>query len=79
MKTDDGTPLTDEEEKAVRSLRRLAKKWPETLGLFSWSGSLCIVRLDEGVNGRYGMPDAITPNVIGDRLPIVNDGGDPDA
>lgn len=38
---------TPEEDKAIRSLQRLAKRWPESLMLLSWSGSLCVVALDE--------------------------------
>ena len=32
--------LTTEEAKAINSLRRLAKKWPQSLRLFSCSGTL---------------------------------------
>jgi len=55
--------LTKEEQKAIASLERLAKKWPKSLQLFSWSGSLEIIK-DEAV--------------VGSISGIPNDGGDPD-
>jgi hypothetical protein len=39
--TPEDIPLTDEERKAIASLERLAKRWPQSLKLFSRSGSLC--------------------------------------
>lgn len=60
--------LTKEEQKAIRALDRLAKKWPKTLTLFSWSGSLAIFKdTDDGVRCNVG-------NTVG----VPNDGGDPD-
>ena len=38
------TLITIEEAKAIRSLKRLAKKWPRSLRLFSWSGTLCVTK-----------------------------------
>lgn len=61
--------VTKEEQKAIASLERLAKKWPRSLQLFSWSGSLCVFKVNkEGVNCEV-------TNIGG----IPNDGGDPDA
>lgn len=58
--------ITQEEQKAIASLKRLAKRWPKTISLFGWSGTLCVVkRLDDGRNGL------IT------TIPIMCDGGDP--
>lgn len=61
-------PLTEEERDAIRSLKRLAKKWPQSLKLFSWSGSLCV--MDAAM--RPGS-EAELDHIIG----IPNDGGDP--
>lgn len=36
--------ITPEEAKAIRSLKRLAKNWPKSLRLFSWSGTLCVTK-----------------------------------
>ena len=58
--------LSKEEQKAIASLERLAKKWPETLELFGWSGS-CYVTKSLG-DGRRGLVTSIS---------IVCDGGDP--
>ena len=59
--------ITAEEQKAIKSLKLLAKKWPKTLMLFSWSGSLNIFKQD-----KDGM------NCVVDLIPnIPNDGGDP--
>lgn len=56
-----------EEQKAIIALKRLAKKWPNTLSLFSWSGSLCVMKRAE--DGRLVDVGSITG--------IDNDGGDP--
>jgi hypothetical protein len=60
--------LTDEERRAITALHRLAKRWPQTLKLFSWSGSLCVMRV-----GVSPSNDAILTSISG----IPNDGGDP--
>jgi len=62
--------ITIEEEKAIKSLERLAKKWPDTLQLFSWSGELHIFKLDDA---------GVFCDVPGFHIPIPNDGGDPEA
>ena len=59
--------VTEEEQKALRSLLRLAKKWPQSLSLFSWSGTL--VAMKDGPDGR-GCTIITIPG-------IPNDGGDP--
>lgn len=60
--------LTKKEQQAIAELEKLAKKWPQTLELFSWSGSLRVFKKDaNGVDCDVG-------GVIG----IPNDGGDPD-
>lgn len=60
------------EDQAVRALERIAERWPSSLGLFSWSGALCVVRLDNG------FPSPMEPAVIAKIHGIRNDGGDPD-
>ena len=59
--------ITDEEARAIHSLKRLAKKWPQSLKLFSWSGSLKVTKLN---NNRI-------LSVVVDIEDIPNDGGDP--
>ena len=59
--------VTGEEQKAIRSMQRLAKKWPRSLWLFSWSGSLQIMK---------ERPDGILVPLESVKG-IPNDGGDP--
>ena len=61
--------FTPEEAAAVRSLNRLARRWPKSLKLFSWSGSLVI--MDNYMEAGH---DALLASVD-DGIP--NDGGDP--
>jgi hypothetical protein len=68
--------ITEEEVKAIRSLKRLAKKWPKSLRLFSWSGSLVVTKAN-----NYNLQAIVTgiegiPNDAGDPTP--NDGSDGD-
>ncbi len=68
--------LNDEERKAIAALKRVAKKWPSTLWLFSASGTLHVMR-----NGEDGGPvhldnNAIDPDYLVDNIRIQNDGGD---
>ena len=40
--------LTPEEERAIRALERLAKKWPPSLMLFANCGSLLVTHTERG-------------------------------
>lgn len=69
--------LTKEEQRAINSLKRLAKNWPKSLWLFSGSGSLHVMRVgEEGeqvMNDQQGVdPDYVVATIDG----IPNDGGD---
>jgi hypothetical protein len=68
--------ITPEEAAAIRSLKRLAKKWPQSLRLFSWSGTLMVVKRNsddidaeiatiEGIPNGGGDPNDF-PEVPGD-------------
>jgi hypothetical protein len=59
--------VSKDEQKAIKSLEALGRKWPETLFLFSWSGSLHVMKHLE--DGRLGDISHISG--------IPNDGGDP--
>lgn len=73
-----GRPLTEGEAKAIRSLQRLAKRWPESLTLFSWSGSLVIFKTDEWGGHMGGGPRDNANDYVVDYIDgIPNDGGDP--
>ena len=60
--------ITTREQKAIKSLERVAKNWPKSLQLFSWSGTLVVFKKLE--NGLWAQVDSIPG--------IPNDGGDPD-
>lgn len=60
--------LSVDEQNAIAALKRLAKKWPASLGVLSWSGTLVVTK--KTLDGRL----ATVATVNG----IDNDGGDPD-
>ena len=67
---------TPDEQKAIRALRRIAKTWPQSLWLFSASGSLCVMRARQDGN-HYTTPDGgIDPDYVFETIDIPNDGGD---
>lgn len=43
IKVPEQVKLSSAEEEAIKALEKLAKKWPKTLMLFSWSGSLVVL------------------------------------
>jgi hypothetical protein len=61
--------LTEEEQKAIRALKRLAKKWPRTLLIFASGGELSIRK--PTLDGVYNVLTEVD-SVEG----IPNDGGD---
>jgi hypothetical protein len=66
---------TSVEEKAIRSLRRLAKQWPDTLWLYAASGRLHVMKKKDGeipVTSSGGVDDAFSLGSID----IQCDGGD---
>lgn len=62
--------LTTEEHRAINALQRLGKRWPKSLKLFSWSGSLVIFDADDDLSRAN---DTVLAEIRG----ILNDGGDP--
>ena len=66
---------TLEEQKIIKSLKRLAKKWPKGLWLYSASGTLCVMRT--GPNGVVLNANGyIDQDYRLDSVNIPNDGGD---
>jgi hypothetical protein len=65
--------LTGEEQRAVASLERLARRWPQSLMLFSWSGRLVVVCNNQPFAEAGDPDDQILAQIDG----IPNDGGDP--
>ena len=60
--------LTEDEERAVRSLKRVAKRWPRSLMLYSRSGTLEVHHLTNQPCNEAEPLDTI--------YGITNDGGD---
>ncbi len=73
---DVGGLMTVDEKKAVDALRRLAKKWPDTLWIFADGNSLHVTRC--GKDGeRVMLPtEGVDPDMIVESINIPNDGGD---
>ncbi len=67
--------LTEKEQKIIKRLKNIAKIWPDTLWLFSASGSLCVMKKKDGkvIINRFGGVDY---DFIVDQIDIENDGGD---
>jgi hypothetical protein len=71
--------LTKEEKNAITSLKRLAKKWPVSLWLFSASGTLSVMRTGENgefVLGTGWASETFDQEYYVDDIDIPNDGGD---
>lgn len=67
--------LTSEEKKAINALNRIAKNWPDSLWLFSASGTLWVMR--HGQNGeQVHLGEGIDPNYALVSIRIPNDGGE---
>lgn len=73
---ENGDPLAEEEVKAIRSLHRLAKRWPRSLTLASMGGTLVVFHTGDP---RWGerLPVERAEAVLADDFGgIPNDGGD---
>lgn len=67
---------TPEEAKAIASLKRLAKKWPKSLWLFSAGGSLNVMRYDDNGQPVHLSNCGVDPYYSLDTINIPNSGGD---
>lgn len=84
----DNVPLTREEENAITTLKRLAKRWPKSLWLLSTDGTLLVMRKDDdGLSAHTEIISSGTGPSLGgglDRdyivtaIDIENDGGELD-
>lgn len=74
---DDKTP-TAEEMRAIRSLHRLAARWPTSLWIWAADGRLYVMR--KGPDGRHAMRGSgdggVDHNYVLDSVLIESDGGD---
>ena len=68
--------LLPEEKKAIASLKRLAKKWPERLWLFAGTGGLHVLVGDEDGNHIHDSTQSVDQNRIVAHIDIPADGGD---
>lgn len=75
--------ITIEEEKIIKSLKRLAKKWPKSLWLFSASGTLCVMKCNKKGEQAMNQPSypgelnlGVDQEYVIDTIKIPNDGGD---
>ena len=74
--------LTPEESKAIASLKRVAKKWPKSLWLFSASGSLTVMKKNKDGKRVYtethggAVGGGVDQSYAMDTIAIENDGGD---
>lgn len=75
--------LTAEEKRAISALKRVAKKWPDSLWLFSASGSLLVMK--KNANGERALlgslnyefkGNTVDQDYVVDDINIENDGGD---
>lgn len=68
--------LTPEEKRAVATMQRLARRWPQSLWLFSGNGSLGVLRC--GAHGERVMTEhgGVDPAYCIATIDIPNDGGD---
>jgi len=71
---------TEEEAKWIRAFKRLAKKCPDSLWLFSGSGTLYVMRKNESghhaIDGPASSRGGVDQDYILDHVDIENDGGD---
>jgi hypothetical protein len=68
---------TEDERRAIESLQRLARRWPDTLYLASMGGSLHVMR--KGLDGEHvevGPGDGLDPRFSMATVDIDNTGGD---
>ena len=68
--------VTKKEQLAVNALKKVAKKWPKSLWLFSANGTLCIMKKD--IDGHVAILPTlgVDPDYVVDTIDIENDGGD---
>lgn len=66
--------LTDDEERAVAALEKVAEIWPKSLWLFSAVGNLCVMKKSLGVRAMMG--EGVDRRWCACVIDIENDGGD---
>lgn len=67
---------TPEERSAINSLKRVAKKWPKSLWLFSANGSLHVMRCGSDGTRVVTKDGGVDPDYSVGTIKIPNDGGE---
>ena len=67
---------TEEERKAIASLKRLARRWPKSLWLFSGAGSLCVMKRRQDGERYLVEGGGMDTDAVLATIDIPNDGGD---
>ena len=70
--------LRKQEKDVIKILKSLEEIWPDSLWMYSASGTLCIMRAEFGTNKRAMKKDfeGYDQDYIVDTIDIPNDGGD---
>ncbi len=76
--------LTKEERNAINSLKRLAKRWPKSLWLFSAGGELHVMKCNKAGDRAITPPgpnhflvtESVDPDFSVCTINVPNDGGD---
>jgi hypothetical protein len=68
--------LTKEEQNAINTLKRLEKRWPKGLWLFSNGMSISIMKYPENMDDIVNESGGMNQDYIVDSIDIPNDGGD---
>lgn len=67
--------VTEEERRAIRALKRLAKTWPMSLGLFAGDGDLHVMRLSARGEFVFDTSGAVDQEYVITTIDIPCDGG----
>jgi len=70
--------ITQEEKQAIASLKRLAKRWPDSLWLFcGGQQGIAIMKVDEnGERRTTGLGEGFDGNYVVDQVDMPVEGGD---
>lgn len=68
--------LNRQEKAAINALKKLEKKWPKSLWLFSGGGDLCVMRFNENGEIATTKTGSVDDDYIVEHIAIINDGGD---
>jgi hypothetical protein len=77
MRRDEENPYT--EEGLLKALGRLGRRWPPGYALFDWSGTLCLIHLNEdGTFPNPSVPGETNRAIVSTFGGITSGSGDPD-